>query len=195
MIDTVSRTAGGPALPAREHRFRVWAPLAHQVELHLVQPQDRLLAMSQREKGYWEIGMPLDSGARYFFRIDGGPDRPDPASRSQPDGVHGPSATVESAFDWTDESWRGIPLDEYVLYELHVGTFTTEGTFDAIIPRIPYLQELGVTVLELMPIAQFSGRRNWGYDGVYPFAAQNSYGGVAGLKRLVDACHAAGLAV
>jgi maltooligosyltrehalose trehalohydrolase len=122
-------------------------------------------------------------------------ERPDPASRFQPDGVHGPSEVTDSSFAWTDTGWGGLPLEKFVLYELHVGTFTPEGTFEAIISYLSYLRELGVTVLELMPVAQFPGTRNWGYDGVFPFAVQNSYGGPLGLKRLVNACHEAGLGV
>jgi maltooligosyltrehalose trehalohydrolase len=109
--------------------------------------------------------------------------------------VHGPSEVVDSDFAWTDNSWFGIPLEQYVLYELHVGTFTPHGTFDAIIPRISELRDLGITAIELMPVAQFPGNRNWGYDGVYPFAVQNSYGGPANLKRLINACHQQGIAV
>jgi maltooligosyltrehalose trehalohydrolase len=122
-------------------------------------------------------------------------ERADPASRFQPEGVHGPSEVVDSGFAWTDQGWSGIPLEQYVLYELHVGTFTRHGTFDAIIPRIRELRDLGITAIELMPVAQFPGKRNWGYDGVYPFAVQNSYGGPAALKRLINACHLEGMAV
>jgi maltooligosyltrehalose trehalohydrolase len=121
--------------------------------------------------------------------------RADPASRYQPESVHGPSQVVDTYFRWTDTHWRGIPLRDYVLYELHVGTATPEGTFEALIPRLGYFDELGVTALELMPVAQFPGKRNWGYDGVLPFAVQNSYSCPLGLKKLVDACHARGLAV
>jgi len=116
--------------------------------------------------------------------------RADPASRFQPDGVHGPSEAPPAVdFDWTDAGWRGLPLPELVFYEIHVGTFTPEGTFDAIIPRLPSLRDLGVSAIELMPLSQFPGQRNWGYDGVFPFSVQNSYGGPLGLKRFVDACH------
>ncbi|HET8774060.1 MAG TPA: malto-oligosyltrehalose trehalohydrolase, partial [Thermoanaerobaculia bacterium] len=118
-----------------------------------------------------------------------------PASRHQPEGVHEASEVIGSDFQWHDQGWTGIPLEDYVVYELHVGTFTEEGTFDAIIPRLPRLKELGVTVVELLPVAQFPGERNWGYDGVYVGAAQASYGGPRALKRLVDACHQLGLAV
>jgi len=109
--------------------------------------------------------------------------------------VHQASQVVDPAFPWEDEHWSGLPLSQYVIYELHVGTFTPEGTFEAIIPHLPELKDLGVTAIELMPVAQFPGNRNWGYDGVHPFAAQNTYGGPEGLKKLVNACHLQGLAV
>jgi maltooligosyltrehalose trehalohydrolase len=123
-------------------------------------------------------------------------DRPDPCALWQPDGVPGPSAVyTPSTFPWTDGGWKGLPLDDHVFYEVHVGTFTAEGTFEAVIPRLAALKDLGVTAIELMPVGQFPGARNWGYDGVLPYAAQHSYGGPQGLQRLVDAAHAAGLAV
>jgi maltooligosyltrehalose trehalohydrolase len=138
----------------------------------------------------------VSEGQRYSYRLDGGPERPDPCSLWQPDGVHGPSAVVfPRRFGWSDSSWKGIAREDLVFYELHVGTFAPEGTFEAVIPRLPALRELGVTALQLMPVAQFPGTRNWGYDGVAPYAAQNSYGGPHGLQRLVDACHRVGLAI
>ncbi len=177
-------------------RFRVWASKRERVELHLTAPHDRIVPMEPREPGYFEVTLDdVEPGAQYLYRLDGEVERPDPASRFQPTTVHGPSAVVDPAFPWTDRFWHGLPLDRYVIYELHVGTFTPEGTFEAVIPRLPDLVELGVTAAELMPVAQFPGARGWGYDGVYPFAPQNSYGGSTGLKRLVDACHTHGLAV
>jgi maltooligosyltrehalose trehalohydrolase len=177
-------------------RFRVWASRRERVDLHLTAPTDRVVPMHPVGAGYFEVTLEgVDPGARYLYRLDGGDERPDPASRSQPTTVHEPSAVVDPAHPWTDGHWHGLPLDRYVVYELHVGTFTPEGTFDAVIPRLAELVELGVTAVELMPVAQFAGSRGWGYDGVYPFAPQSSYGGPAGLKRLVDACHARGLAV
>jgi maltooligosyltrehalose trehalohydrolase len=133
----------------------------------------------------------------YRYILDGDKVRPDPASRFQPEGVHGPSALVDpEAFQWTDRGWTGLAQEDLILYELHTGTFTKDGTFEAIIPLLDALKhEVGVTAIEIMPVAQFPGRRNWGYDGVAPFAVQNSYGGPQGLKRLVDACHARGLGV
>ncbi|HSN05046.1 MAG TPA: malto-oligosyltrehalose trehalohydrolase [Nitrospira sp.] len=183
--------------PSTTH-FRVWAPRADRVAVHLVEPDMPPVPMEPREFGYFEATVPgAGAGARYQFLLDGEKARPDPAARFQPEGVHKPSAVVDPhAFHWTDERWRGLPLKDFVIYELHTGTFTPEGTFDAIIPRLKYLrQEVGMTAIELMPVAQFPGRRNWGYDGVHPFAPQASYGGPEGLKRLVDACHGEGLAV
>ncbi len=134
-------------------------------------------------------------GDRYELRLDGDIRRPDPGSLSQPDGVHGASEVVDLSFDWTDSAWVNRPLHQQVLYELHVGTFSEAGTFDGVAGHLPDLVDLGVTAIELMPVAQFPGRRNWGYDGVGLFATQSSYGGPAGLMRLVDACHSAGIAV
>lgn len=176
--------------------FLVWAPRAKAVDLHILLPRERVIPMKSQERGYFHaLVNDVPSGLQYDYRLNGETDRPDPVSRFQPQGVHGPSQVLDAHFKWTDASWRGLPLRNYVLYELHVGTFTPEGTFDAIIPRVADLKALGVTVLEIMPVAQFPGSRNWGYDGVYPFAVQNSYGGPEGLKRLVDACHQQGMGV
>jgi maltooligosyltrehalose trehalohydrolase len=176
-------------------RFRVWSP-GHDVAVHLLTPADRVVALEPEPGGYHAAELTgVPPGSRYRYRIDNGDERPDPASRHQPEGVHGPSAVVDPAFDWTDRGWIGPPLERYVVYELHVGTFTRDGTFDAATERLDELKDLGVTAVELMPVAQFPGDRNWGYDGVYPFAVQDSYGGPAGLKRFVDAAHRRGLAV
>lgn len=177
-------------------RFRVWAPRASEVELRITHPERLRVFMQRHVAGYWEVVLEnAPPGVRYVFRIDGRPDRPDPASRFQPEGVHGPSEVVDGAFDWQDRGWCGLPIERCVFYELHAGTFTPEGTFDAILPHLPYLRDLGITFIELMPVAQFPGSRNWGYDGVYPFAVQDSYGGPHGLKRLVNECHKYGLGV
>ncbi len=189
-------TLGAIYLGESRSRFRVWAPAAAQVEVHLTAPEERIVPLAAGENGYWQADVDgVEPGATYVIRLDQQREFPDPASRYQPQGVHGPSAVVDSAFHWTDDSWQAPPINEYVIYELHVGTFTPEGTFDAIIPRLPYLKKLGVTVIELLPVSQFPGSRNWGYDGVLPFAAQDSYGGPDGLRRLVNACHNEGLAV
>lgn len=187
---------GAQSIGGEECHFRVWAPLARTVELQLESPTRHFEPMQRAANGYFHCvarGVPPDS--TYFYRLDGNTSRPDPASRSQPQGVHGASQVIRPHFDWQDSGWKGLPLDRLVIYELHAGTFTREGTFDAIIPRLAALKELGVNTIELMPVAQFPGNRNWGYDGVYPFAAQNSYGAVDGLRRLVNACHGLGLCV
>jgi maltooligosyltrehalose trehalohydrolase len=190
------RPLGATILDHHKCSFLVWAPRAKQVEVCIVAPGQRTVPMKSLPFGYFcaEI-QDVEPGAEYKYRLDGKNERPDPASKFQPRGVHGPSQVVSSHFDWKDQAWRGIPLSQYVIYELHVGTFTPEGTFDAIIPRLESLKDLGVTAIELMPVAQFSGDRNWGYDGVYPFAVQNSYGGREAFKRLVNACHHVRIAV
>jgi len=176
--------------------FLLWAPKAQKVGVHIVHPRDRTIPMQPLEGGYFSaVAQGIASGTLYRYSLDGQTEWPDPASRFQPQGVHGPPEVVATDFAWTDHGWLGIPLEKYVLYELHVGTFTSQGTFDAIIPRIYELRDLGITAIELMPVAQFPGSRNWGYDGVYPYAVQNSYGGPAALKRLVNACHQQGMAV
>jgi maltooligosyltrehalose trehalohydrolase len=190
---TFPALGANPVAPGR-WEFRVWAPQREKVELHIVAPAERRVAMTKNDDGYHEVTLDAAPGTRYFFNLDG-TDRPDPASRFQPEGVHGPSELVASDFAWRDAKWKGIALEDYVIYELHVGTFTREGTFDAIIPKLRELKELGITAIELLPIAQFPGSRNWGYDGTYVSAVQSSYGGAAGLKRLVDAAHQIGLAV
>lgn len=152
--------------------------------------------MEPLENGYFRyIGRHAAAGLQYAYLLDGG-EFPDPASRRQPQGVHQPSAVFwPDEYEWHDRDWGGVALDDLVLYELHVGTFTPAGTLDAIIPRLEELRQLGVTALELMPIAAFPGRRNWGYDGVYPRSVQDSYGGPAALQRFVDAAHGQDLAV
>jgi maltooligosyltrehalose trehalohydrolase len=187
---------GAFVLGAGRCRFRVWAPAAREVAVLLQTPEERIVPLQPQQWGYHEaIVDDVEPGALYFYRLDGNRDRPDPASRYQPQGVHGPSQVVDSTFDWHDAGWFGLPLSEYVFYELHVGTFSAEGTFEGVIPHLDALKELGVNAIELMPIAQFPGGRNWGYDGVLLFAVQNSYGGPEGLRRLVDACHQQGVAV
>jgi maltooligosyltrehalose trehalohydrolase len=176
--------------------FVLWAPDAERVEVRIVAPAGRIIPMERGKRGYHHaVARGIAPGALYLFRLDGDLERPDPASRHQPQGVHGPSCVTDPRFDWSDDNWTGLALSDYILYELHVGTFTAEGTFDAAALRLDDLRELGVTALELMPVAQFPGSRNWGYDGVFPFAVQDSYGGPDGLKRLVNACHRKGLAV
>ena len=176
------------------HRFRVWAPGRRRVDLVA---DNRKLAMTPTKGGWWEISdANAHSGTRYGFSLDAGEPRPDPRSESQPDGVFGLSEVVDpDLYAWSDAAWTGVTLPGAVLYELHVGTFTPEGTFDAVIEHLPHLVDLGVDAIELMPVAEFAGERGWGYDGVDLFAPHHAYGGPSGLKRLVDACHAAGLGV
>ena len=174
--------------------FIVWAPISKTVQLAL--SDGSIHSMERDDAGYWKTTLPVDPRIRYGFRLDEQPTFPDPASLSQPDGVQDLSAIVDrSAFSWTDTGWKGIPLSNKIIYELHTGAFSDSHDFEGVIRRLDYLQELGVNTIELMPLGQFPGDRNWGYDGVYPFAVQHSYGGVYGFARLVDAAHAKGIAV
>jgi maltooligosyltrehalose trehalohydrolase len=189
---------GATCLGGGRVRFRVWAPRCRRVAVQVVgAPGRQPVAMARAGGGWFEaILEDLADGTRYTYVLEGLRERPDPASRGLPEGVHGPSEVVDTAaFAWTDRSWRGRALKDMVLYEIHVGTFTPAGTFEAIVPRLDRLRALGITAVELMPVASFPGTRNWGYDGVGLFAPQRSYGGPRGLQRLVDACHARGLAV
>ena len=177
--------------------FTVWAPIYEELAVQIISPNPRLIHMQKDEWGYWKtIGEDIKPGTLYFYKLGGETDRPDPASHSQPKDVHGPSEVVDhTKMNWTDAGWSGIPLEEMIIYELHVGTFTPEGTFEAIISRLKELHEFGLNAIELMPIGQFPGNRNWGYDGVFPFAPQHSYGGSEGLKKLVDAAHQQGISI
>ena len=181
------------------HTFRLWAPDADGVELLLGADPDQTVrvAMAPAEAGWWEATEdPAPHDGRYAFAVDGGIAVPDPASRRQPDGVHAPSQLVDTgAFSWTDQAWRGVPMERAAAYELHVGTFTEEGTFDAAAEHLHHLVDLGVTVVELMPVAPFPGEHGWGYDGVALYAVHEPYGGPEGLARFVDAAHDLGLAV
>ncbi|MDB5104828.1 MAG: malto-oligosyltrehalose trehalohydrolase [Fibrobacteres bacterium] len=176
-------------------RFEVWAPDLDRVILRLRTGLE--VPLRKDGDGIHSVLMQgISPGTDYDFLLPDGTSAPDPASRWQPEGVTGPSRVVDhEAFFWRDRDWQAPPLGDFLFYEIHTGTFSPEGTFEGIIRRIPYLKDLGITALEIMPVAQFPGDRNWGYDGVFPFAVQNSYGGPDGLMRLVDACHRAGLAV
>lgn len=194
MIDN-HRKLGALYLGDERTRFRVWAPNHERVSVTFPGTSHAEILRPSSD-GYHEATVAgTRPGDPYLYRLDDSLQRPDPASRFQPDGVHGPSAIVDPSFPWTDSAWTGIPLRDYVIYELHTGTFTAEGTFEAMIPHLDGLRDLGITAIELMPIAQFPGSRNWGYDGVFPGAAQSTYGGPSGLRKLVDAAHAGGLAV
>ena len=171
----------------------VWAPAAERVEISL--PTERA-PLRPRGEGWWVTPEPLAPGTDYLLHVDGGPGLPDPRSAWQPEGVHGPSRVFDAgAFEWTDRTWRGRSSLGAVIYELHVGTFTPEGTFDAAVERLDHLVDLGVDMVELMPVAAFPGERGWGYDGVALYAVHEPYGGPSGLQRFVDAAHARGLAV
>ena len=195
--DHLRPTVGATPLTSGDWKFAVWAPHHEKVELHLLNAETAFHKMERNAMGYHTAtvaGVP--TGARYLLRLDGELERPDPASRFQPEGVHGPSQVVDlRGFSWTDAGWKGFALEDSVFYELHVGAFTREGAFASLTSRLDELAELGVNTLELMPIAQFPGTRNWGYDGAYPYAVQNSYGSPRDLQALVDAAHARGLAV
>ena len=176
------------------HVFEVWAPRARALAVR-IGGEDH--PMQPAGGGWWKCRVEsAGPGTDYSFVVDGGDPLPDPRSQYQPNGVHGPSRLIDrDAFKWTDASWQARPLSSAIIYELHIGTFTPGGTFESAIERLDYLRDLGVTHVELMPVNQFSGERGWGYDGVDLFAPHRAYGAPDDLKRLVDACHARGLAV
>jgi maltooligosyltrehalose trehalohydrolase len=179
-------------LGASPGAVRVWAPRAQRVAVRIGREDH---ALEPEGLGVWSGAVPLQAGDDYWIVLDGRR-LPDPCTRFQPKGLRGPSRVVDpGAWAWTDGRWRGVRLRDLVLLELHVGTFTPEGTFDAAIEQLGRLRETGITGIELMPVAAFPGARGWGYDGVYPWSAQDVYGGPGGLQRLVDAAHAAGIAV
>jgi maltooligosyltrehalose trehalohydrolase len=181
-----------PTAPGRV-RFRVWAPNASSVAVRL---DGALHELQPVDGGVHEGEVDWEAGDDYTYVLDGRDEWPDPCSRSQPEGIYGPSRIVDpGAFVWSDGAWSPPSLDELVIYELHVGTFTDEGTFEGAIPHLRELAELGVTAIELLPVAEFAGERGWGYDGVFAYAPHRAYGGPEGLVRLVDAAHAAGLGV
>jgi maltooligosyltrehalose trehalohydrolase len=190
-------TLGATPIPGGGWSFAVWAPKQERIELHLPGNRPEFVPMQRDTMGYYRVVVDnLQVGAKYLYRLGDSTERPDPASRRQPEGVHGPSELVDLRhFEWTDRDWKGVPLEDSVFYELHVGTFSREGTFAAVLESLDELATLGVTTIEIMPIGQFPGSRNWGYDGVYPFAVQNSYGTPRDLQRFVNAAHARGLAV
>lgn len=195
MVTEINNRQIGVNLRNGHTSIRVWAPLANSVAIQF--NDEEPLHLHKEDYGYWQLEEPGSrEGDTYRFILNGAQPLPDPASLSQPAGVHGPSQVVNlHSYTWQDETWNNYPLERYILYELHTGTFSAEGNLEAIIERLDYLKDLGITAIELMPLAQFPGERNWGYDGVFPFAVQNSYGGAKALQTLVDACHAKGLAV
>ena len=196
MLDTKKRSIGVNFNNSDEAEVVVWAPKATTLSL-VIDGEEDPLQMHPAEYGYWKLITPiLKKGSRYKFQINDAGTYPDPASISQPAGVHNSSEAIDlTEFEWTDSTWNNPPLDDYIFYELHTGTFSQKGTFEGIEQKLSYLKELGITAIEIMPIAQFPGERNWGYDGVFPFAVQHSYGGAKALQQLVNACHNTGLAV
>ncbi len=195
MSGTENRIGIGTRYEGGRCRFTVWAPFRRTVGLII--GRNRLLGMDRDEWGYWtvEVG-DVSAGETYLFSLDGDANRPDPASNWQPDGVFGPSVIVDhNSFVWGDGGWRRPALSDMVMYELHIGTFTPEGTFEQAARFLDRLIELGVNTVEVMPVGQFPGSRGWGYDGVYLFAPQSSYGGPSGLKHLVNECHRKKVAV
>lgn len=188
---------GARVLDGGRVRFRVFAPVARSVEVELYPRPEGIVphAMSRGDDGVWCAELNVPVGTLYRYRLDETWGYPDPYSRSQPEGVHGPSQVVDPAFAWSDGGWRGLDPETLIIYELHVGTYTPEGTFDAVISQLDALRDLGISAVELMPVCEFPGKRNWGYDGAHRFAPSNVYGGPDGLRRLVDAAHARGLGV
>ncbi len=194
LTDLSKRTIGVNFTAEGVATINVWAPLAKAV---VVETEGAEISLEKLPYGYWQASTgELKPGMLYKIRVDGQQAVPDPASLSQPGGVHAHSAAIDlSAFSWPQDGWNNLPLEDYIIYELHVGTFTEEGSFAALEQKLGHLKSLGITAIEIMPVAQFPGSRNWGYDGVFPFAVQHSYGGAAGLQQLVAACHRQGLAV
>jgi maltooligosyltrehalose trehalohydrolase len=177
--------------------FTVWAPEKKKMTLHIVHPAQQKIQMQKDETGHFTAEVQTPVGTRYLYiNDDAEKGLPDPAAHYQPGGVHGPSEVIDqNAYKWNDSNWKPPVFEDLILYELHIGTFTGQGTFESAIEKLDLLVEIGINAIEIMPVAQFPGDRNWGYDGVYPYAVQNSYGGPLGLKKLVDACHQRGIAV
>ncbi|WP_449451374.1 malto-oligosyltrehalose trehalohydrolase [Spirosoma validum] len=194
-LNVNKRTLGVTFLPDRQAQIVLWSPSADQVDLKI--NGQSVLPLQQEELGYWQTKTDqLRPGDSYTFVLNNEKEYPDPASLSQPQGVYDASQAIDtSLFYWDDQCWVNPALEDYLLYEVHTGTFTPEGTFASLETKLDYLKALGVTAIEIMPVAQFADSRNWGYDGVYSFAVQNSYGGASNLQRLVDACHYKGIAV
>ncbi|WP_316776484.1 malto-oligosyltrehalose trehalohydrolase [Pedobacter antarcticus] len=192
-MDIRTRTTGINFINNKTTTINIWAPQAEKIE---VQCGKFTISLNKDDFGNWTGFTDLiKAGDLYWVIIDGHKRIPDPASLGQPEGVHGPSSAIDLHYEWTDDSWQNPSLRDYIFYELHTGTYTADGNFQGIINQLDYLVELGITAIEIMPVAAFPGERNWGYDGVFPYAVQWSYGGAAGLQQLVDKCHQKGLAV
>ncbi|HYO23173.1 MAG TPA: malto-oligosyltrehalose trehalohydrolase [Flavisolibacter sp.] len=193
-IDVSKRTIGINIGEEGRAIINIWSPLAQSLTVIL---ENEEIPLTKEAYGYWRTSADkIKEGTKYKIKVDDKMPFPDPASLSQPDGVHGQSEVINlQNFQWSENEWGNLPLEDYIIYELHAGTFTAEGTFASLEKKLDYLKGLGINAIEIMPVAQFPGSRNWGYDGVFPFAVQNSYGGARGLQHLVDACHQKGLAV
>ncbi|MBW8172587.1 malto-oligosyltrehalose trehalohydrolase [Ornithinimicrobium sp. Arc0846-15] len=184
-----------PEPMSNQHRYAVWAPTVDSMAVVVGADGDQRHEMTRLDSGWWEVEADQGDG-RYAFSINGNDPRPDPRSLSQPDGVHAASELVDlSSFEWTDDGWEGVEMPDAVVYEMHIGTFTPEGTFDAAIVHLDYLRDLGVTVLEILPVAAFPGKAGWGYDGVNLYAVYAQYGGAEAFARFINAAHERGLAV
>jgi maltooligosyltrehalose trehalohydrolase len=198
MTRTTWRPAFGANIDGDGVTFGVWAPNARAVDVALIEPSGtRYVPMEDAGDGRYRVHVAgIGAGARYFYRLDAAAERPDPYSRFQPEGVHGPSEVIDpAAYLWSDDDWRGVVRENQAIYELHVGAMTREGTFASLIGELAELKRLGITAIELMPVAQCPGRWNWGYDGVDLFAPFNAYGRPDDLRRLVDSAHQVGLGV
>jgi maltooligosyltrehalose trehalohydrolase len=193
-VDLLKRNIGLNFNDNGECELVVWSPESDSVHLHV---NDKKIKLNKNDLGYWCLkSNEVKPGTRYKIVLNDEKEFPDPASLSQPDGVHGASMAVDlKKFKWTDHKWKNHKLEDYILYELHTGCFSPERNFEGIEKKLDHLISLGVNAIEIMPVAQFPGDRNWGYDGVFPFAVQNSYGGAEGLQRLVNSCHEKGIAV
>lgn len=197
MKNEISQLQYGATVRGGRTQFRVWAPNTKKLAIRLFRNGGQEdLPMQRGSDGVYTLEAEARAGDRYLCVLNGEHVVPDPVSRFLPEGVHGPAEIVDPAeFHWTDAQWRGFDYEDYILYELHIGTFTPQGTLDSAIEKLPYLRSIGITAVELMPVNAFPGKHNWGYDGVGLYAVQESYGGPAALRRFVDAAHAHGLAV
>jgi maltooligosyltrehalose trehalohydrolase len=192
-VNISRRNIGVNFIDTGEAEIVIWSPLAKSVDVFA---DEKKISLSS-DVGYWKaVTREILPGTKYRISVDGQKPLPDPASLSQPDGVHGASAAFDlNKFRWTDTSWKNIPQHDYIIYELHTGTFTPEHNFEGVTGKLDHLADLGINAIEIMPVGQFPGSRNWGYDGVFPFAVQQSYGGAGELQKLVNACHEKGIAV
>ena len=194
-VNTSKRNIGVNFNAAGLAEIKIWSPLSASVELILKEGERS--SLEKGEMGYWLLTTEkVKPGSLYKISVDGKDPLPDPTSLSQPEDVHSWSRAENLAmFNWTDTAWKNVPQDQFIIYEMHTGTFSPSGNFNGIVDKLDYLKDLGITAIEIMPVGQFPGSRNWGYDGVYPFAVQHSYGGAEGLQQLVNACHEKGIAV